>query len=547
MSQLGSQVIAQEKLAPSGAPTAGGTGSEPVLVATIGSVSKLQKDVSYLAAAVGQPGAGGMFAGMSAMFTNGVDPSRPIGIIVPIVEQSPEPIVLIPTDDVEILLKTLEGQTGGFDKLDDGTMVISVAGTVIYVKQAGTWAVVTRSRDLIKMAPSNPEKYFDGMGNDYDLAFRLNMQLVPANARAMLIAQMRQGFEQAMARNDDNEAAAYAESTIEQLEMLINQTDELFFGWNTDVDGRQLVFDSKFTAVAGSRFAAMYGGQAAIPSRFASVIRPDAAVYLHGAASMGPEIVEQSRDSIGGTVAMLKNMLIQQGNLPEDQAKEIGGLIDRVADLTLDSIAEGKSDAGAVLLANSDFLEFAFGAFVADGNEVAQLAKDIAAKVQGQPGAPAFKFDIGKYNGVMMHRVEAEVPESETEARKVFGDVLKVHIGTSDDAVYLAMGDASVPLLKGLIDSGSTDANSNRPLSQGRIMMLPIVQYVQSVETNAVIDAMVEVLNREGLAGKVEFVVNGVANGQSSKATIGEGVLKAIGAGIEAGQQQARANAARDF
>ena len=37
------------------------------------------------------------------------------------------------------------------------------------------------------------------MGNNYNIAFRLNPQRVPADMRTMLIAQIRQGFEQAMA------------------------------------------------------------------------------------------------------------------------------------------------------------------------------------------------------------------------------------------------------------------------------------------------------------------------------------------------------------
>src|SRR6056297_2560430 len=123
---------AQERPAPEAAPAAGGDTTEPVLVVTLGSVSKLQQDVQYLSATVGQPQAGGLFLGMSAMFTNGIDTTQPIGVMMPLVDGMPEPIAMVPTKDVTTVLKMVEAQTGGYDELDDGTLVISVAGTVVY-------------------------------------------------------------------------------------------------------------------------------------------------------------------------------------------------------------------------------------------------------------------------------------------------------------------------------------------------------------------------------------------------------------------------------
>jgi len=375
------------------------------------------------------------------------------------------------------------------------------------------------------------------------------MQLVPANVRAMLVGQLRQGFEQAMARAGEEaaESADYAESTMQQLEMLIEDTDELFFGWNTDPTAREVVFETRFSAVPDSKIAAMYGSQTSIPSRFASVIRDDAAAYFHGAASLGPEIIEQSRDSIGGTVSMLKTTLEQQADIPSAQVEDINELIDRVTELVIDSIAEGKTDAGAILMADKPSLEFALGAFVSDGDEAAQIVKDLAEKLDGLPQAPTFKFDVATYGGVTMHLIEADVPADEDEARKVLGDTLKVHVGTADNAVYLAIGDASVPLLKNLIDAGGQDSAGERPLSQAKILMLPILQYIRSIESNTVIDAMTQTLDREGLQGEVVVTVDGIENGQESVLKVGEGVLRAVGAGVAAGQAEAQAAAGNDF
>ena len=100
-------------------------------------------------------------------------------------------------------------------------------------------------------------------------------------------------------------------------------------------------------------------------------------------------------------------------------------------------------------------------------------AKDLAAKVKDQPKAPRFQFDVSSYNGVNMHLIEADVPEKEDEARRVFGETLRVHIGTGEKSVYAAVGKNSEALMKELIDSGSSDNGGSRPVGQLRFKFGP--------------------------------------------------------------------------
>lgn len=529
---------AQERLAP--APNGAAAGiSEPIVLVTLGSIDKLQEDVNYIAAAVNQPAAAAPFGFVRAM-SQGINPAEPIVVMASIVNGVPEPAILVPTTDAKSVLKRLEGQIGPAEDLGNGMLAINAMQQLVYIKQNANWAVLSRNKDLLGSIPADPSPMLTGMGNDYDLAFRLKMQLVPVNLKAQLIGGMRQGFEQAMARSSEQsglDSAEYAEATMSQFEMLIEDTDELFFGLNTDVTGKRIVMDTKFTAVEGSKFAKMYGGQQPISSRFANVIRPDAAAYFHGATSIGPEMVEQTRESVGGSIAMIKNMIEQNDDIPAESVDELNEMIDRIVKLLVDSIAEGKSDGGAVLLADDGQLQFVYGAFVSDGGEVAQIAKDLAEKVKDVPDGPSFSFDISNYNGVTMHLIEAAVPEGEDEARKVFGESLKVHVGTAPQAVYIAIGDASLPVMKDLIDSGQADTAAKKLISQARIRMLPILTYAKSVDSNAVIDAMIGALRNADVEGLVTLVTAGVPNGQQGRLAIGEGVLKAVGAAVEAGQQ----------
>jgi hypothetical protein len=430
--------------------------TEPVLVVTFGSVTKLMQDINYVTSVIGQPQLA-MFTAMAASFTQGVDTTQPIGVVVPLVNGVPQPIALIPTTDVKVVLKRLEAQTGPADELDDGTLVIAVGASTVFIRQNDDWAVFAANRDLLDLAPADPTSLFEGMGNDYDIAFRLKMQQVPAATRGILTAQIRQGFEQAMAQQGDEDTTAareMAESTIEQLEQLINETDELRFGINIDPAAKNVVIDGSFTAVPNTKLAAIYGGQQAIPSQFASVIREDAAAFYHAATSISPEAVEQTRNRVATSLKAVRNALANEDNLTPTQQMEISAVIDRVADLAVNSISEGRANIGALLLADQDDFRFVFGSFVADGDEAAKIVKDLAKNVENEPGAPRFKFDQSKYKGVSMHWIEADVPEHEEEARRVFGETLRVHIGTGPKSVYLAVGNNSV-------DRKSTRLNSS--------------------------------------------------------------------------------------
>ncbi|WP_231742599.1 hypothetical protein [Stieleria varia] len=528
----------QEKLAPIGTQATLTDGTQPVLVVTLGSVSKLMADVNYITGVAGQPQAGGMFQMFAGMFTQGMNMNLPIGVIVPMVNGAPEPIVTIPTDDIRTVLKRLEAQTGPVDELDDGTLVITVNQNTVYVRQLGAWAVAARNRDVIALAPSDPTTLFSGMGNDYDLAVRLQVQQIPTEIRDMLIAQMRQGFEGAMRQQNPDEAAAreMAEQSIQQIEQIVREADELNFGWNIDQNARELVFDVAFTAVPGSNMAAIYSGQKIIPSAFASVVRDDAAAYFHGATAINPEGVAQYRGSIDSSMTMIRNAIANENNLSDDELAEIDSVLGRLGDLIGDTLAEGKSDSGMVLLADENQFRLAFGMFLADGNKAAQLVKDLSAKVPaGNPDAPRFKFDLGKYNGVQMHVVEADVPASEDEVRKVFGDMLQVHLGTGDKSLYLALGRDSEALLKELIDSGAT-AGMGPSVFSMKVKLLPILQFAQSVEMNDEVAAVIDSLSEAGDQGVLNITGDSIPNGSKSRVSIGEGLIRAIGAAAAAAQ-----------
>ena len=535
--------VGQDGLAPSRSSSAATLtdGSQPVLTVTLGSVNKLMSDVSYVTELAGQGQAGAFFSVAANSYTQGMDLDQPIGLVVPMVAGAPQPILIVPTTDVTPLLKRLEAITGSpYDELDDGTFVVTVNANTVYVKQNANHAVASQNKDALALAPDNTNGLFQGMGNQYDVAVRLKVQQIPLQIRNILIAQMRQGFESAMAQQPNGQGTReVAEGSIQQLEQLIEEADELNVGINVDQSARQIAADFSFTATGGSELAAIYGGQQSIPSRFAAVIQDRAAAYVHSATSIGPEAISLASENLQNSLGMVKAAIANEGNMPEDQRREVEQYIDRLGQIVTASLAEGKSDFGLMVMAGTDQFQAVLGSFVADGNEVAALAKDLSTKVPDSPDAPTFKFDMGNYGGVTMHMIEGDVPPNEDEARKLFGDKIQIRIGTAPKAVYVAVGKGSGELLKKFIDSGKSDNGGQRPLAQLNGRLLPFLELAQSVESNSDVEAVINSLRASQDKGAVSFTSHSIPNGSSGKLRIGEGLIKAIG-DATAARQQAR-------
>jgi hypothetical protein len=520
--------------------------AEPVVVVTLGSVNKLMQDVNYVSGLVGQPQAGGLFAMMAGTFTQGIDTTQPIAIIVPLVEGMPQPLALVPTPDVKTVLQRLEAQTGPVDELKDGTLVIAVGVNTIYIRQQGDWAIIAPDRDVLNLAPTDPTTVFGETEDQYDLSVKLKMQQVPAPIRGMITAQMRQGFEQAMAQqgNADAEAAReMAESSLTQIEQLITDTDELEFGFNVDQSEKLVSFVTRFTAVEGTRLGEILSSQKPVPSQFSSVIRPDAAAFYHASSAIGPGAIDQAKTSLNTAKSSVVSLLQTQGDLPPNIQAEVIAYVNRIIDLAEASISEGKSDVGAVVLAGENKLSFALGAFVADGNELATIAKEIGGKVESLPDAPRFSFDRETYKDVMLHLVEMDVPAYEEEARAILGDTFQIHIGTAEKSVYLAMGKDSQKLMTDMIDAANADSSSNRPVGQLQLTLLPMLQFAQSINSEDTVMAMIDSLSRSSDSGRLMIIQESVPNGQEARLNIGEGLLQAIGAAIRQGNLEAQRNA----
>jgi len=536
-------VVAQERPQPGQTtPNARPESTDPVLVVTVASLNKLMQDVNYITGVMGQPQAGGMFTMMAGTFTQGIDTTRPIAVLVPMVDGSPEPIGVLPSNNIELVLKRLEPQTGPADKLDDGTLVIAAGPALVYIRQVGNWAVVARNRELIDLVPADPMSLMEGLGDNYDIGLRLNIQEIPLQLREMLVEQLSQGFEQAMARQQggDLNSSKLSQMQLEQLNTLIREAEQLKFGLNINPNKRIISIDTEFTAAEGTSLAEMYAGTQPIASKFSAVLSGDAALRYHVASSVSPEAVRTTTESTAAIKEAVQNALAQQDELEDHQRAEIEEMLDGLIEIGVKTLQEGKMDAGVIGRADDQSFQIVGGSFVHDGNAVAAWVKELAAKLRDAGDAPQFNFDESQYNGVTMHSIVFDIPADQAELRRTFGEQAKIQLGTGPQAVYFALGQGSADAMQKLIDSADADRGdlSERPLGQARVKLLPILRLIQSIKPN---DSLAAVIDSVALGGDNDYlsiVTHAIENGQSSNVEIGEGLIKAAGAAVREAQMQ---------
>lgn len=521
-------VVAQET-----EPAAGGA-TDPIVVITVASMNKLMEDVSYVTAALGYPQFGALFQMTAGGATQGLDTARPIGIFVPLVDGSPQPVGVVPTNDIERVLKGLEGQLGPADKLDDGTFVVAAQAALVYIRQVGSWAVVAASQEMLDRMPEDPLPLMGGMGEDYDLAVRVRVQEIPLPIREMLVGQLREGFEGAALRQGDEEVLNLGKAQMQQFESLVRDTDELMLGINISPNERMVSVDTEFTAAPGTDLAKMYAGQQPIKSMFTGVLQGESAIRYHYATAINEETLRYLGGSVDTVMAGLNDVLDEQAKLADDVRADIGELVDGLLAIGQATLEQGKADFGLHVVAGDGVFRLAGGSVVHDGEAVAQWVKNLDQKLRQLPDPPQFRFDESTYENVSMHSISIDIPAKQAELRELLGQQAVIHLGTGPQAAYFALGDGSVEMMKALIDTADKDPGDlgDRPLGQLRIELLPILRLAQSIKPDDSVAAVVDAVALAGDTDELRIISKAIDNGQSGTVQIGEGLLKAIGAMI---------------
>ena len=472
-------------------------------------------------------------------YTSGIDRSRPWGAFVNLGESGiPVSVVALPISDLDSFLQGLE-LFGEAEDLGEGLYSMSLGANTFFGKHKGDWLYVSSAEESLEDLTSDSASRLSKLSAKHDLLAEINVQNIPDDLIGMFSDNMRSGFEQSMQAQaqdqtpEEREAARVSgEQMMQSLEEAFESTEKFVFGFGIHPKEKNIAIDFGTRFVKGSRFAKQIESLSTSKASLAGLIKSDSVMTLKTFSVVTPEDIAQVETSLDTATKAAFKAIDTNAKNSEDAAKA-KEYIDRLVKLILESGKSGHLE-GAVNVTANPSLNIVAALTVADGAKVEALASDLA-KEATKSGAP-IKIELmsGKLNGVNLHKIAVTLPEdADDAARKVWGDVVNIAIGTAPKAVYIAAGKNADATLKSAIEGVTAKPSSPADAIKMRLDMTQLLNFIQSIESNPVVDGMLSALTGEDDQIMVDNQL--IERGAINRITIQEGVLKAISGGVNAG------------
>ncbi len=525
--------------------------SKPVLVISIPSYNDLMANVNFFGQMAGQPNASQqieMPIGFMTQGLKGFDKTKPIGMVVNTDDAGGfVPLVFVPVTNAKDFVTAISAPLQMPPPQEDGDALKMMApnGDSLFVREQGGWGFVTQSKDVA--LPADPMKILAGLNPDYDIAFRIYLQNVPADKKKAAIDQFKFFMEQAAAmqrqQGGDNPLTTLSEKNLQEqmksLERLLNEADQITIGWKLDRQAKNTHLDMTFTAVPGSQLDKEMKEAGAAKTNFAGFLMPGAAATLNFCAKASPESIEQTKATLEQIRERAEQQIEKDTNLPDDKTRAaVKDLLKQLMDVVERTVETGKSDGGGVLQLGPNKFQAAVGGFVADGAALETAVKNLISMAQNEAEfqkVATVKLDLETYKDVRFHQVSVKLPpEAEENCRKVFGDAVDIYIGAGKQSAYVALGKGSLDMAKAVIDQSAAQANKAVPPMQMTVALGPIFDFAAAMDpNNPQLGEIVKAIS--GMQGKDRILVNAkvISNGITYRLELEEGVLDVIGAAIQ--------------
>lgn len=551
-------VLAQATATADEARTAGQAGAElkTVAVAALNGHQTVLSDIDFLGGLVGQPGISGIVRLMSGGSLEALDGARPIGVVVRIDGSSFVPVVCLPVSDFDKLLEV--GENFNFEPIDagDGVYELELPDQVLYLKHEGDWTFAAREADALKMAPADPAAVLGPLVVTYDLGVKLMAGNVPEIYRGIALEQLRQGLEQGLEQEPDESDEDFAkrrelaQAQVEQIEDMINGLDQVTIGWSIDAENRRMFLDVNASALPKTDMALAMTAYQPAATGVTGFHRPEAAASFLSHGKTPKELIEKQQEQIDSAVAMFRKQADKaisessEGPLADPELREaIRSAIDDLIDVYAQMAREGDAElAGSLDLAGEGF-DLIAAAKVTDPSKVESAFKKVADAAAKDESFPGVEWGYAEHAGVKLNGMSIPVPDN-GEARKVFGETLRVVMGVGGERVFLAVGPRGETALKEAIDRSASMTDKKVPPAE---MVVSLKQVLTSAEKVAPPDSapmigMVLDALEKSPEGKDKVVISaegdGTGRGMRIRYLLEEGVLTAIGNAITAAGNQ---------
>ncbi len=511
------------------------------VVVSIASVDEMMADVTYATEAAGVPQFAGLVQFMSAQYIQSFDRKKPAGVLINFDAQSIEPnvVAFLPVTNMQQLLNLAAQQLGPAEDVGGGVKQLN-GPQPIFLKEANGFAFVSNASENLGNVPADPVAQLNGMDQKYNIAVAVNMRAVPESLRQMAVENLKAGFEAQLESLPEEQRAAQEQLTrnsLDQMTKFFEQGETVSMGWAIDKATKSTYFDINVTAVAGSELAGQIARMSNLKTNFAGFDLPNAA----GMMSFTSVIEEADKAQAQNAIAALKKQAMDQlendADLPSEEARTAAkGVLDNLMGILDATVAEGVIDGGAVLTLDGGTVKFAAGMQVADGAAAQKALEELLELAADDPEVPEVKLNAAQHGDVSFHTMSVPIPDE--DAQKAFGETLEVALGTGTKSVYIALGQGGVDLVKQVIDKSKQAANAPTVPAKLVVSLGPILKFSQQFQEDepALNGALAALQQAQGM-DHILMVGKTIPNGINYRIEVEEGVLRVIGAAVQAQMQ----------
>lgn len=525
--------------------------AEPMAVVAFSGYDALMNDIDMLGSLAGQEQASQQVESMLGQFVEGLDKTKPIGLVLQSNSGMPEPLLCIPVADVDALLKVANRNNIPAEDIGDGVLQIQTPAMPLFGKEKDGWLLVSIAPGSLDAAPDDPGAVLAKLTDKYDLGVTAFVQNIPQAYREQLVQLIGRFVEDALANmpkdagDDKQEQANQLQQGLDEIRQAINELDQITAGVAVNQQSANVVVEFSSTVLPGTSAAEQVAKLKETTTDFAGFFDPDAAMMLTLSAPMAD--VEQAQ--LQQQLAMFKKqaeMEIDRSNDLSDAGKQkMKAAVSELFDAGAASAANGELDGGAVLNLSASALTFVAGFATSEPQRFEAAVRKMVevGQEEATDDMPAVTWNAETYKDYAIHKFSKDVADEEdAEARRFVGDALEFGLGVGVDAIYFGAGRDWLAKVKSVIDASAASPDKNVPPMEMTFSVGQFANFAEAAsdEGERSLPTMIATMIENEANGRdhVRIVVLPIENGQLVRIEAEEGVLRAIGLAATSAQPQ---------
>lgn len=435
---------------------------EPIAIWNFGSVTRGLNDLTRMFEIAGRPDMSEVilgFIGSTAGDLKGIDRERNIGIMIFLgTGLPPRPVFVpfLPVEKEDEFVATLQLTGQPISPKSEGRYVIGKPDTPesqFMFQDKYALFVDGTSEFFDEVTIPDPDKVVGALGSRYDVSFSVILRSIPPLMRGVFGSYLAQQSAAQMQQRDHESDASYQArragglSSIQFVEQLIKDGEELTIGVDSAEDGRKAVLELKIDAADNSQFAKYLASVSGTPSIFTPLLGDRHPLQI--SASWNADKREQT--ALNGYLEA--GRLGLNSKLPADSTASVDSLF-KTLQSTVDA---GHIDMIAQFIPYRDN-EFVllYGLKVVGAETLESAIRDAALTLAEHSEKVQIEMDVHQYNSVKFSRLRLGAPPANVQ--KIYGGAPDIYFAVSNNVLWIGLGcGGTLPSLESAIDKMETN------------------------------------------------------------------------------------------